>query len=180
MKPKDRERMCTHCDGRIVVEADSCPYCGMPLFDEPEKPTTINSQSAFSQESLSSLYPPPYLNRTYSEMNTDNREFESKFKAPQAHSENPFAKVPLPSNAPISKKESKEDKKEFFSLLLVLLGSNLLTLGLMQAMFSEGGFLRLEWSSKYWVYYCLVAIPLIVAGLKQVKETKELSKEPYK
>jgi hypothetical protein len=177
MKPKDRERMCTHCDGRIVVEADSCPYCGMPLFSESEKPNALNSKKASSSESLSSLYPPPYSNRNYDQMNTENKEFESKFKTTQAQSENPFAKISLASNANAAKKEGSEDKKEFLSLLLILLGSNLLTLGLMQAMFSEGGFLRLEWSSKYWGYYCLVAIPLIVMGMKQIKQTKELSKE---
>ncbi len=175
MKPKDREKICSHCDGRIAVEANSCPYCGMPLVEESDRYTKSNSQSLSSQESLSSLYPPPYSNRNFAQMKTDHKNLESKFKAPQALSENPFAKMQLASNQSLEKQE--EEKTEFMPMLFVLLGSNLLTLGLMQAMFSESGFLRLEWSSKYWAYYCLIAIPLIIIGMKKVKKSKEISKE---
>ena len=173
MKPKDRQKMCSHCEGRIAVEANSCPYCGMPLIGESESTVTSASQSGLSsQESLASLYPPPYSNRSFSQVKIDNKDLQSKFKAPQALAENPFAKMPLAGNSIVEKQE-EEDKSGFMPLLLILLGSNLLTLGLMQAMFSEEGFLRLEWSSKYWFYYCLFAIPLICFGMKKVKQVKE-------
>ena len=174
MKPIDRQKMCTHCEGRIAVEASSCPYCGMPLIGESE--TTVNSASQSglsSQESLASLYPPPYSNRNFSQMKIDNnKDSQSKFKAPQALAENPFAKMPLAANAAVEKQEV-QDKSGFMPLLLILLGSNLLTLGLMQVMFSDDGLLRLEWSSKYWFYYCLLALPLISLGMKKLKQSKE-------
>lgn len=167
--------MCTHCEGRIAVEANSCPYCGMPLIEESEHPKTSAFQSGLSsQESLSSLYPPPYSNRNFSDMKTESKDLHTKFKAPQALAENPFAKMPLAANAK-AEKQSEEEKSGFMPLLLAMLGSNLLTLGLMQALFSDGGFLRLEWSSKYWFYYCLFAVPMIYLGLKQTKQVKEPS-----
>ena len=177
MKPKDRQKMCTHCEGRIAVEANSCPYCGMPLIEDSESATTPVFQSGLtSQESLTSLYPPPYSNRNFSHMKTENKDSQSKFKAPQALVENPFAKMPLAGNTvKTERNEEQEEKSGFAPLLLALVGSNLLTLGLMQVMFSEGGFLRLEWSSKYWFLYCLFAIPMIYAGLKQATQVKEPS-----
>ena len=173
MKPKDRQKICSHCEGRIAVEANSCPYCGMPLTLESESTTTSFQGGLSSQESLSSLYPPPYSNRNFSQMKTNNTDLQSRFKAPQALAENPFAKMPLAEGATREPQE-KEEKSEFMPLLLVLLGSNLLTLGLMQMLFSEEGFLRLEWSSKYWFYYCLFAIPLIYLGMKKMKQVKEV------
>jgi len=175
MKPIDRQKMCSHCEGRIAVEADSCPYCGMPLIGESETTVTSVSQSGLSsQESLASLYPPPYSNsnRNFSQMKIDNKDSQSKFKAPQALAENPFAKMPLAGSNALEKQEEQE-KSGFMPLLLILLGANLLTLGLMQAMFSDNGFLRLEWSSKYWFYYCLLALPLISLGMKKIKSSKE-------
>lgn len=175
MKPVDRQKMCAHCEGRIAVEATSCPYCGMPLIGETDGATASASMGGLSsQESLSSLYPPPYSNRNFPSMKTDSKDMQSKFKAPQALVDNPFAKMPLTSTA-VATEKSVEDKEGFMPLIFVLLGSNLLTLGLMQAIFSEGGFLRLEWNSKYWFYYCLVSIPLLYLGMKKIKQIKEES-----
>lgn len=175
MKPVDRQKMCTHCEGRIAVEATSCPYCGMPLIGESDSAASPAFKSGLSsQESLSSLYPPPYSNRNFPSMKTDSKDTQSKFKAPQALADNPFAKMPMAAATAVAEKP-EEDKAGFMPLIFVLLGSNLLTLGLMQAVFSEGGFLRLEWSSKYWFYYCLVAIPLLYLGMKKIKEIKEES-----
>jgi hypothetical protein len=105
-------------------------------------------------------------------MKIDNKDSQSKFKAPQALAENPFAKMPLAGGV-VAEKQEEQEKAGFMPLLLILLGSNLLTLGLMQVMFSDNGFLRIEWSSKYWFYYCLLALPLISLGMKKIKQTKE-------
>ena len=176
MKPKDQQKMCSHCEGRIAVEANSCPYCGMPLIEDSESTVTSSFQTGMSsQDSLSSLYPPPYSNRNFSQMKTDNKDLQSKFKAPQALAENPFAKMPIGTNAAALTEKKEEEKAGFMPLLLILLGSNLLTLGLMLALFSDEGFLRLEWSSKHWFYYCLIALPLIGLGMKKIKEVKEPS-----
>ncbi len=145
----------------------------MPLLEESATTAAPAFQSGLSsQESLSSLYPPPYSNRNFSHMKIDNKDTNSKFKMSQAPAENPFAKIS--ANAKTESQEA-EEKSGFFSIILALLGSNLLTLGLMLAFFSDGGFLRLEWSSKYWFVYCLIALPMVYAGLKQAKEAKEPS-----
>jgi hypothetical protein len=173
MKPVDRQKMCAHCEGRIAVEATSCPYCGMPLIGDSDSAASFKGGLS-SQESLSSLYPPPYSNRNFPSMKTDPKDAQSKFKAPQALADNPFAKMPLAA-AVVGTEKEVAGKEGFMPLIFVLLGSNLLTLGLMQAIFSEGGFLRLEWNSRYWFYYCLVSIPLLYLGMKKIKQMKEES-----
>jgi hypothetical protein len=172
MKPKDRQKMCTHCEGRIGLDEVSCPYCGMPVMGDSIGSVSPAFQSALTpQDSLSSLYPPPYSNRNYA-MKPD-KDAASPFKTAQAFSENPFGKMPFQQSttvaASITEKAEEEEKAGFMPLLFILIGSNLLTLGLMLGMFSEEGFLRLEWSSKYWLFYCLAAFPMIYLGLKKTK-----------
>ena len=182
MKSKDRQKVCSHCDGRIAVEADTCPYCGTPLVIEEDSSASaplFGSQTL--QESLTSLYTPPYSTRNAGLMKTE-KENHSKFKAPlmkDHSSENQFAgalgKMPFASTQASMQEHKIEDKNSFLPLLFVLLGANLLTVGLMQCFFSDDGFLRLEWNSKYWFMYCLIAVPFIYLGMKKAKHLNEAS-----
>lgn len=147
---KDREKICSHCEGRISIEADTCLYCGMPLLGE------ASPQPMSQQENNASLYPPPYSNRNTAYVNVD-RDLAKKFaKKPQAASQ---------VAAVAEKKE--EDASGFFPLFLSLLGSTLFVLGLMQGFFSEQGVLRLEWNCNYWFAFCLVSLPLLYLGFKK-------------
>jgi hypothetical protein len=60
----------------------------------------------------------------------------------------------------------------FWPILLLSIGANLLTLGLLQLFFSDQGFLRLEWDSSYWFVYCLAALPLFFLGFKKANPLK--------
>lgn len=73
----------------------------------------------------------------------------------------------------IEQEEKAEDKGAFWPLLLLILGGNLLILGLLQFFFSESGHLRLEWDSKYWFVYCVLALPVLYFGFKKAKQFKE-------
>jgi hypothetical protein len=182
MKPVERQKICSHCDGRIAVEADTCPYCGTPLVSQEEEASSaplFGNQSL--QESLTSLYTPPYSTRNAAFMKTE-KENHNKFKTPlmkETSAENQFAgalgKMPYASPSIAAPEQKIEDKNSFLPLLFVLLGANLLTVGLLQCFFSDGGFLRLEWNSKYWFIYCLIALPLIYVGMKKAKQ---LNREP--
>lgn len=61
MLPKDRQKMCTNCDGRIPWDAEMCPYCSANT-----KPTIGGAGGAKDpyhqslQDSLTSLYTPLY------------------------------------------------------------------------------------------------------------------------
>ena len=149
MKVRDRQKICSHCEGRIAVEADTCLYCGMPLLDDSAPGKTE------SQTSLDSLYPPPYSSRAgMSSQPTDTTpDYMSGFQPEQE-----------------MVVEREEESASFSPILLALLGSNLFILGLMQCFFSEDGFLRLEWNAQYWFVFCLISLPLLYFGLRKTEK----------
>jgi hypothetical protein len=139
MKGKDQERICSHCEGRITVAADTCLYCGMPLVEE-------------RSSSEESLYAPLYSTKN----SFSGKEFK---EAPKAQPQS-FGEISLPE-------QKEEEKSGFLAMVLSLLGSTLFILGIMQGFFSEEGVLRLEWKSDYWFILCLIALPLFYFGFKK-------------
>lgn len=157
MRPEERQKICNHCEGRIAVEADTCLYCGTPL--------TSSHSSAYSH---------PYVNRNVDPMK--EKDSLQKFKTPLPRDpllDASFGKMPYQPEVQVAALDAEEEKTSLLPILLVLLGSTSLTLGLMQGLFSEGGVLRLEWTSKYWFVYCLIALPLMYWGVKKSKQGKE-------
>ena len=57
----------------------------------------------------------------------------------------------------------------FWPILLMTVGGNLLTLGVLQFIFSDHGVVRLEINESYWFLMILVALPLFYFGLKNSK-----------
>ncbi len=58
----------------------------------------------------------------------------------------------------------------FWPTLCMLAGGNLLTLGLLQFIFSDHGRIRLEINGSYWFLMLLAALPLFYFGLKNLKK----------
>src|SRR5580700_11045743 len=144
MHPNDRQKMCTHCDGRIPLEADACPYCAADA-----KVAGLNSSKELHhqslQKSLTSLYSPPYEKKgTFFNKTEPIKEpmLEKKF--------NPAASLGAPALTAESSEDSNEEKNGFWPILLLSTGANLLALGLLQLFFSDNGLLRLEWNSAHW------------------------------
>jgi hypothetical protein len=169
MKVNDRQKMCTTCDGRIPLDANLCPYCAA----EQGTSGQVYLQHKSIQESLTSLYPPPYRAK-----NTQSAKDES-FPAPtHSHYQEPMsekkfqhASVAASSNIHLDTAEDQqvnEEKSSFWPLLLLSVGANLLVLGLLQFFFSDNGILTLQWDSGYWFIYCLAAFPLFYVGFKKI------------
>jgi hypothetical protein len=147
---KEKQKICSHCEGRISVEADTCLYCGMPLVVE-----SANASSALA----SSLYSPPYKAKA-------EQEPVAKFST-VSKEESSLGGIAIP--AQMAAEEEKEDSSGFIALFLALIGSTLFILGLMQGLFSENGMLRLEWNCKYWFLFCLFSLPILYIGIKKSK-----------
>lgn len=172
--------MCTSCDGRIPVDADVCPYCAAQQMGSP--PSAGNAKELLHQslqDSLTSLYTPPYAGKSTGFMS-----------AGSVKTDIPHASHPLPPKGPMAEKrfsgstavlgvpsiatESSDNphideaRNSFWPILLLSIAANLLTVGLLQLLFSDGGFLRLEWDSSNWYIYCLAALPLFFLGFKKV------------
>ena len=156
MKPIDRQKMCTNCDGRIPLDVYQCPYCFMQLPVENQNQGGLFKQQNNS-ENASSLYPPPYATK----FSADHEEKKGMYKTVSASVD----KDPVAS---LNQLES-EEKQVFWPILLLSLAGNLLTLGLLQFFFSERGVVHLEISASYWFLLILLSVPLFYLGFKQTK-----------
>lgn len=184
MNPKDRQKMCTNCDGRIPYGDDVCPYCAAEQKSNVSPVNQVKDLHHQSlQDSLTSLYSPPYGGKSTGLMNPSIEKKElpniNKFeslKEPMA--ENRFNNsssalgIPTIPTQTSEEQHSGEDKSSFWPILLLSIGANLLTLGLIQLFFSDNGFLRLEWNSSYWFAYCLAALPLFFFGFRKANTMK--------
>lgn len=160
MKPIDRQKMCVNCDARIAVDAKECPFCGADNAQESSYSPPPSQKNQSLQDSLTSPYSPPYSAKSA----TYSTHLDETPKKPAFQTVTPEKK---PSSAEIVAAEEQEEKSVFWPLLMLSAGSLALTLGLLQFFFSEKGFLRLEWDSNYWFFYCLFAIPLLYFGYKK-------------
>ena len=156
MKPSDRQKMCTSCDARIAVDAKECPFCGADNAQESVDDQMPSEKNQSLQDSLTSLYTPPYAGAT-----TYSTHVNEMPKKPT------FQPVKQEKKAPEPVDTEEEEKSLFWPILMLSAGSLALTLGLLQCFFSEKGFLRLEWDSSYWFFYCLAAAPLLYFGYKK-------------
>ncbi|MBM3207988.1 MAG: hypothetical protein FJZ57_05210 [Chlamydiae bacterium] len=178
MKPADRQKICTNCDGRIPVEAQECLYCGskVVLSQEMAAPSPAFDHQSI-QDSLSSLYAPPYSNMSANDMKNDKDKNKPKpilreSQDNQLHAA--LGKFNHSQTTPVDPIQEREPgKSSFMPLLMLLLGGNLLIIGLLQFFFSENGVLRLEWQSKYWFVYFLISVPVILLGYKKANDCKE-------
>jgi hypothetical protein len=143
MQPAPRLKMCPNCDGRIPQEATQCPFCFAQLQTDSSAPKSIIPPTT---DPLAALYPPSY---STSETKTATK---TAGDLPEA--------------------ESVSESIPFWSILMLALGSNLLTLGILQFFFSDRGVLRLEMNASYWFLMVIVAVPLVYFGLKNLSSKK--------
>jgi hypothetical protein len=160
MKLNERHKMCATCDGRIPLDATSCPYCAA-------EQTQAYQQHKWIQESLTSLYPPPYGAKNAPQQ----KEFAPKPLVQESMLEKSFQQVSPPTrlnNEETPQESPKEETMSFWPILFFSAGAHLLVIGLLQLFFSDQGLLTLQWQSRYWFLYCLSALPLFYFGLRKL------------
>lgn len=175
MKSVEREKICISCEGRIPLDAEVCHYCatkqsGAGLQNSFQAPI-FQHQSL--EDSLTSLYTPPYQGKRPQFSINQNPEPTPSFSYEEAPS---LYKSVKPDRNPIlgttMEKEEAEggSKSSLWPTALLLGGVHFSILGLMQLFFSKNGILRLEWDANYWFFYCLIGAPLLYFGIKKVKK----------
>ena len=155
MAEKERYKMCPHCEGQVNIDFDVCPYCGgdtsySQTSDNeymPQTPYYFGSQNLSPEETISSLYPPPY---------------QPKIDQAEEVEEVMEEKV-MEEEAP-----AQEEAKNILPILFCSLGVLLFVLGLFMALFSENGELVLRWNAKLWYLYLLTSAPLFYLGFKKL------------
>ncbi len=189
MKPVERQKMCVSCDGRVPFEAIACPYCSADLSKALEvNARDVHSQHQAIQDSLTSLYTPPYSSkgssgirppsesavfkkkegtiRESAKMSKSETHPESRLVPPAHHG----GMAASPGSLPRDETEDKTGKMVLLSIIALSVGSLLFMMGLLQVFFSENGVLRLEWNTSRWFIYCLTALPLLYYGYRKASE----------
>jgi len=171
----------------VSSQATYCPFCGTdllasasPLGEESAKQDErFETQSL--EESLASLYKPPYSIRNRQGIGVpDEREEPSFTKVAPQREGNFFQRCAADeskrdTSAPVSPKldvesdQAVEQRGGFLPLLFLSVGVNLVVLGLLILFFSKGGIARLEWSSSHWFIYLLTGFPTAYAGTRLLK-----------
>lgn len=168
MKPSDRQKICSQCDGRVPIDATECFYCGMDLSKNMSNAAKNATPSHASlEQSLQGLYSPSQSSRAKGQ----DAYMRSSYTPPSQKLEP--SKQPTFSH-PHAPQVGQEEKKsttpiDFWGILALCIGSNLLMLGLLQIILSENGMLRLEWSSSFWYLYCLLGAPAFFFGYKKLR-----------
>ncbi len=154
MHQNQRTKMCPNCEGNVAMEVSICPYCGSSIFTKNENnpKTNDNVKSLSYEETLASLYPPPYKPKVVETSDSLEKEEESKV---------------------VEGKEVEEfGKNSLLPTILFWIGVNLVVFSLILLFFSKNGFLLLKWNSNYWYLYSLISLPLLYFGFKGLNNLK--------
>lgn len=144
MNQKKKMKLCTHCDGQVDLDVVVCPYCGNNLSDPKDNQRFPGvKKSLNAEETLSSLYPPPY----------------------QPKSQEAAVK---PIEEEVSEKESRPSL--LIPTLVFSLGINILLFGLYLLFFATKGELFLHFNADLWFVYLLFGAPLSFVGYKMLSK----------
>ncbi len=167
----EREKLCVQCEGRISLDAQTCPYCAADQ-------STTRMQNSFQapifqsqslEDSLTSLYTPPYQGKRPQFESQASQELPPMYEEPPLYKEVTERPEMNPLLGATVEEETNKPKSSLWPTLFLIAGANLAILGLMQLFFSKDGLLRLEWDANYWFFYCLLAAPLLYFGYKKLK-----------
>lgn len=181
MKPVDRTKVCWSCEAGVGDEATYCPFCGTDLLtsstqsgDKQSKQDKRFSEKSL-EESLASLYKPPYSVRNRQGLGIPDEREEPAFKQASPPKENLLFQSyeQIPEKTPLSS-EAQQGNEEVgpggvWPLFLLSIGINLVVLGILIFFFSKEGVTRLEWDSRYWFLYLLIGLSITYLGVRSLK-----------
>lgn len=148
MKTKKRQKLCYNCEGEVDLDVIVCPFCAADLREEkPEQSISQVQQVYQNMDTQKSLYPPHYAPRV--------REEEQE-EIPEG----------------LQQDHEEEPKTSYGAIVLLTLGAQLLLLGLFTLFFSSKGALVLKWDARFWYFYVLASVPLIIFGVKSLNSLK--------
>lgn len=157
-----KKKLCWNCEGNVSKDAINCPFCGVYLRrdedldndyeDEEEDPLTPPYKMINPIETQAAVPQPPY-------------------PASEVIEQPPLSENSKKWNAPIGK--LTEWKAVFVPILFLLSGSVFLIFGMILSLFSKGGILTLQWQGSLWIWYFVLAFPLLYFGWRTLKNLDE-------
>ena len=175
MQQVDRTKICWDCEADVNDQATYCPFCGTDLLHKPKDVPSISppkKDPKFSdqtlEESLASLYKPPYSVRNRQGLGVPDEREESVYREKETLKS--LGKTDQ-SILPTDSQESRE-KGTVLPLLFLMIGSHLFILGILLFFCSKNEVVTLEWSRPFWFVYLLTGSPLLYFGIQLIKNQK--------
>lgn len=137
--------MCYNCEGEVDLDVIVCPFCAADLREEkPEQqiPSYNPTATLKNLTTQQSLYPSQKSHHHEETSQEEERVIQAE----------------------------EEPKNVFAPIILLALGSQLLLLGLFLLFFSSKGSFILKWDARFWYFYILASIPLLIFGAKAIKK----------
>jgi hypothetical protein len=171
MSQGKRMKLCSSCDGFVDMDVVVCPYCGSDLLKivnpkgDDQSAGAQYKKKMSPEETLSSLYPPPYKPK-----NIPTSEPDKMLDKAQPAS----LKINLLEE---EQKAGEEKAKEgsttttrALPILLFSLGVNILLIALYLLIFSTNGEIFIRWNASLWYVYFIVGVPLTFVGYKMISK----------
>ena len=183
MKQLDRTKGCWNCEADVSYEATYCPFCGTDLLNSSSDATNQGSSqdTKFAdqtiQESLASLYKPPYSVRNRQGLGVPDEREESTFKEAEPPKEESLFQSYEQAEAqqeivPEEKEVEVTKRGSILPLLFLMMGAHFFVLGTLLLFCSKEGVVTLEWSGRFWFVYCLIGLPLLYFGKRLLRSLK--------
>ena len=172
MDQRRRMKLCPHCEGDVDLDVIVCPFCGK---DVSAQKMTANMQTPMSSrnslvrslspdETLSSLYPPPYRPKVYEqELAATATAEQTMIEEDEEEEEEEIVDEKIEDE-----EVEKEKKTPIIPILLFSLGINLCLFGLFLLFFSSNGEVWLHWKGGMWIGYLLLSAPFLYFGYKKM------------
>lgn len=147
-----RTKLCWSCEGRVSLELENCPYCGVYL-----SPTPLNPSKG---DPIVPLY-----------SGDKEKRFKEK-KAPEPPYQ-PKEKETRTSKEPEIKADASpvSGKEVLIPLMTLLSGAVFLLFGLVLLLFSDDhGYFTLKWNGGYWPFYLGLSVLLLFVGWRSLNQ----------
>lgn len=178
MQNRKRMKMCSNCEGMVDLEVIVCPYCGSDISKGP-KEEIVEKKTKNFDDTLSSLYPPPYKPGDFDQNIKENTEFSE----PEPESSLPTFKSGIESDLTKQKTEKKakpldKNKMTLLAALIFSVGMNLSLFSVFLLFFSSNGEIFLRWNTSLWYLYSLLGVGLLTVGYRLLSGFTDKPEEP--
>lgn len=180
MAEKKRMKLCSSCEGFVDIDVVACPYCGNDLLKdanskkENPSPTTQHKKRLSVEETLSSLYPPPYKPKNIPLVEPEHT-LEKDISGTNSSFKLNLLEEDLDNNKDNQPKSEEKPKSALsvsrcLPVILFSLGVNILLLALYLLIFSTNGEIFIRWNGELWYVYLITGIPLTFIGYKMLSK----------
>jgi len=142
-KEKGKSKLCWNCEGRVPIEIEQCPYCGVSVQPLMVPGADLLAPPYARAQAEEAIPDAPYQTDESQEADGDSQESTEKRTSPW---------------------RLREARRFILPLIALQTGVVFSFFSIALLLFSQKGVLTLQWRGDIWYLYLLVALPLLIVG----------------